>query len=184
MFKRLSLSLLLLLCLSTALAAPREIDVQLPIPNQSFELDADANQVPDGWTPSGFSVLDGRDCSRAVSGMCSLYFSYMWAFSPNRGGKSLSIVVDAVVPAGVLFHAQIFAQAVDLQTAVFSVELLDNGVVTQSFAAPLTQGTYNWRVFGDLFITTSETDQAKLKIVYYSPSGHVYFDAVSMGYLE
>lgn len=185
MLKRLLLIALCLFCLSPVSAGKRDTDVQIPISNNSFEIDADLNQVPDDWTPYGFTFLDGRDCSTSVNGMCSLYLVHHDPFNPNRAGKSLSILVDADVPAGVLFHAQTFAKVENLQvnSAQFIVSLLDDGVVSQSFTVTLASGTYNWTVFGDLFTTTAATDQMSVKLVYRSLTGHVYLDYVSAGYL-
>jgi hypothetical protein len=52
----------------------------VPLLNPSFEDDADGDLAPDAWSAAGLFPVDGRDCTTAYAGPCSLVLT-------GRGGE-------------------------------------------------------------------------------------------------
>ena len=110
--------------------------------NGSFEIDDDADRLPDGWSADRFLPEDGVVCGDAHDGSCVLLIT------GNKTPRKLVQVVDVTGAAGDDYMLSLWVQADGLGGSgsdVVSIQILYADRSTKEFSVRIPKGTYSWQ---------------------------------------
>jgi uncharacterized repeat protein (TIGR01451 family) len=147
--------------------------------DRSFEIDANHDNLPDGWTKNGttWTPSEGRECIFAPVGACAVVFhgdgsTKQLAFNANHAGTAGDILAFGVlrrayqVPVGATFRA--------------TIQLYNGSTPVGTWTVNFPGGSTGFAA-STLSITTPGTYTREFLIFEYTaPSGTVYFDNASL----
>ena len=110
--------------------------------NGSFEINDDADRLPDGWSADRFLPEDGVVCGDAHDGSCVLLIT------GNKTPRKLVQVVDVTGAAGDDYMLSLWVQADGLGGSgsdVVSIQILYADRSTKEFSVRIPKGTYSWQ---------------------------------------
>ena len=145
------------------------------ITNGSFEINADGDRIPDGWTATGFQYIDGQNCGVAHTGSCS---AVMW------GGyrfKSLTQQTSANGSAGDALTLSLWAKANRTDrgpAALVWVTILYTNGSRRYFGLQLPGGSYDWKQLDLSFTAKRNYESIKVSIIRWGRHGRLWLDDV------